>query len=61
VEPSSELTTTPIISPTEHNVSVTIHRWLPDHEAGLHIVFEESAAFDRRYRELKDGTFWPDP
>jgi hypothetical protein len=61
VEPGSELTTTPIISPTEHNVSVTIHRWLPDHEAGLHIVFEESAAFDRRYRELKDGTFWPDP
>lgn len=59
VRPGFRLSTTAIASPTEQNVVAILHRMLPDSRSDLQISFEGSAAFDRRFRELNDGTFWP--
>ena len=61
IRPGFELQRTAVISPTEHNVALVIHRALPkETEKYVEVVFEGSAGFDRRFQELNDGTFWED-
>jgi hypothetical protein len=56
--PEYQLGTTAVISPTEQNVRITLHRQLPDKRDRLQVVFEGTRSFDKRFEELNDGTFW---
>lgn len=58
IEPGLELARTAIVSPTEHNVRIAVHRQLPQTNERLHVVFEGSQEFRRRMETLADGTFW---
>jgi hypothetical protein len=48
---------TGVISPTEQNVRITVHRKLPNERGRLQVVFEGSQAFNVRLEELDNGTF----
>ncbi|HZO69827.1 MAG TPA: hypothetical protein VFB74_32940 [Kribbellaceae bacterium] len=60
LRPGYELHLTTVISPTEQNVVITAAQRVPaDARKRLQVVFEGTRAFDDRFQQLDDGSFWP--
>jgi len=61
LRPGFELVKAAVISPTDQHAVIMIAASLPEHEqVRLEVVFEGSAEFAEQFRQIDDGTFWPD-
>lgn len=61
LQPGFELVKGAVISPTDQNAVIMIAASLPElQRSRLEVVFEGSAEFAEQFRQMDDGTFWPD-